>query len=161
MRDDILIYLMMYSMAFYPARDAIQKTIGFETADRQPSPMQHYSVTVILFTIFLILGIQIHSLGKVYSIVGGIASSFLAYIIPGFAYIAVFHPNWISKLRFSRDQTITQQQQEQEQEEGETLTGSTMSKINAKPTWWLDVSSIVLVSFGLIVMSNTALNAFR
>jgi sodium-coupled neutral amino acid transporter 11 len=145
-------------MAFYPARDAIQKTIGFETADRQPSSMQHYSVTVILFTIFLIFGMQIHSLGKVYSIVGGIASSFLAYIIPGFAYIAVFHPNWISKLRFSRDQ-VTQQQQQQE--EGETLTGSTMSKINAKPTWWLDISSIVLVSFGLIVMSNTALNAFR
>lgn len=149
-------------MAFYPARDAVQKTIGFETAYRQPSSLEHYSVTVILFSIFLILGVHIHSLGKVYSIVGGIASSFLAYIIPGFAYIAVFHPKWISSLRFNRDQVMQQQyQQQQHQEEGETLIGSTMSKINVKSTWLIDVFSIVLVSFGLIIMSNTALNAFR
>ncbi|GAA5815905.1 hypothetical protein MFLAVUS_009424 [Mucor flavus] len=138
-------------MAFYPARDSIQKTIGFETADRQPTPMQHYSVTVILFTIFLIFGVQIRSLGKVYSVVGGIASSFLAYIIPGFAYVAVFHPNWLSFLN-KRYQIIAQTQ-------FEPLTGLPMNKVNAKPTWWLDIASIVLILFGIVVMSFTAYGA--
>lgn len=142
-------------MAFYPARDAVQKTIGFETADRQPTPLQHYSVTVVLFAIFLIFGVQIHSLGKVYSVVGGIASSFLAYIIPGFAYIAVFHPHWLTWIN-KRYQLI-----EDSTAAVEPLTGSSIIKINAKSTWWLDIASVVLVVFGLIVMTFTALSAFK
>lgn len=134
-------------MAFYPARDAIQKTIGFEAEDRQPSPLQHYSVTVVLFTVFLIAGVNIHSLGKVYSVVGGIASSFLAYIIPAFAYIAVFHPNWIRR----------------DSNESMPLVSATTSdlKVSAKPTWWLDIASIVLLVFGLFVMTYTAMHAFN
>lgn len=127
-------------MAFYPAREAVQKTIGFETADRQPTALQHYSVTVILFAIFLIFGVQIRSLGKVYSVVGGIASSFLAYIIPGFAYVAVFHPNWLNR---------------------PALIDPACLKVQAKATWWLDIASIILVVFGIIVMSFTALGALR
>jgi hypothetical protein len=143
-------------MAFYPARDAVQKTIGFETADHQPTAMQHYSVTVVLFAIFLVFGVQIHSLGKVYSVVGGIASSFLAYIIPGFAYVAVFHPNWLtwtSKRYYNQtlDTVPTV----------DPLNGSALGKINAKPTWWLDIASIILIFFGLIVMSFTALGALH
>ncbi|KAI8643410.1 transmembrane amino acid transporter protein-domain-containing protein [Parasitella parasitica] len=133
-------------MAFYPARDAIQKTIGFETEDRQPSAFQHYSVTVVLFTIFLIAGVNIHSLGKVYSVVGGIASSFLAYIIPGFAYIAVFHPNWIKR---------------NEQESVSLVSTSADVKVFAKSAWWLDIASIVLLVFGLFVMTYTAMHAFN
>ncbi|KAG2204441.1 hypothetical protein INT47_005232 [Mucor saturninus] len=127
-------------MAFYPAREAVQKTIGFETADRQPTALQHYSVTVVLFAIFLIFGVQIRSLGKVYSVVGGIASSFLAYIIPGFAYVAVFHPNWLNR---------------------PALIDPACLKVQAKSTWWLDIASVVLVVFGIIVMSFTALGALH
>lgn len=127
-------------MAFYPAREAVQKTIGFETAERQPTTLQHYSVTVILFAVFLIFGVQIRSLGKVYSVVGGIASSFLAYIIPGFAYVAVFHPNWLNR---------------------PTLIDPACLKVQAKSTWWLDIASIILIIFGIIVMSFTALGALR
>ncbi|EPB82741.1 hypothetical protein HMPREF1544_10534 [Mucor circinelloides 1006PhL] len=134
-------------MAFYPARDAIQKTIGFETEDRQPSALQHYSVTVVLFTLFLIAGVNIHSLGKVYSVVGGIASSFLAYIIPAFAYIAVFHPNWIRR---------------NGPESAPLVPAATYDlKIFAKPTWWLDIASVVLLVFGLFVMTYTAVHAFN
>ncbi|RCH78960.1 hypothetical protein CU098_003849 [Rhizopus stolonifer] len=124
-------------MAFYPARDAVQKTIGFETSDRQPTNVQHYGVTVILFAFFLVCGIRIHSLGKVYSIVGGIASSFLAYIIPGFAYIAVFHPQWLR-----RSEPLINKMEE------------------IKSVWWLDIASIVLIGFGAIVMLFTAKSAF-
>ncbi|KAI7903321.1 transmembrane amino acid transporter protein-domain-containing protein [Cokeromyces recurvatus] len=119
-------------MAFFPARDAIQKTIGFETIGHQPTPMQHYSVTVILFAVFLILGIQINSLGKVYSVVGGVASSFLAYIIPGFAYIAVFHPTWVFK-----------------QQDSSLIISKT------KSVWWLDIIAVILVLFGIAVMLYT------
>lgn len=140
-------------MAFYPARDSVQKTIGFETSDRQPTTLQHYSVTVILFVIFLICGVHIRSLGKVYSIVGGVASSFLAYIIPGFAYIAVFHPNWLTFLH-KRYQII-------EEGQYEPLSGAPITKVTAKSTWWLDIASIVLVLFGVLVMSFTLIGAFR
>ncbi|OAD74679.1 hypothetical protein PHYBLDRAFT_99197, partial [Phycomyces blakesleeanus NRRL 1555(-)] len=78
--------ILTVPMAFYPARDAIQKTLGFESASRQPTFFQHHVVTLIMFAFFLSLGINIRSLGKVYSLVGGIASSFLAYIIPGTSY---------------------------------------------------------------------------
>ncbi|KAI9281196.1 transmembrane amino acid transporter protein-domain-containing protein [Sporodiniella umbellata] len=125
-------------MGFYPARDAVQKTIGFETASRQPTNIEHYTVTIILYTFFLVAGIKIHSLGKVYSIVGGVASSFLAYIIPGFAYIAVFHPKWLR-----RSETLLTKPED------------------VKSLWWLDIASVVLISFGTIIMLFTAKSAFN
>lgn len=140
-------------MAFYPARDAVQKTIGFETTEKQPTALQHYSVTVILFTIFLCFGVHVQSLGKVYSVVGGIASSFIAYIIPGFAYVAVFHPTWISFMRKVPEE-------EQEQRESLIISDETLKiQLTAKPTWWLDIASIVLIVFGLIIMSYTLVKA--
>ncbi|CAO3614807.1 unnamed protein product [Cunninghamella blakesleeana] len=84
--------ILTVPMAFYPARDALQKAIGLESSTRQPSNVEHYTLTVILFIFFLIFGVKLNSLGKVYSIVGGIASSFLAYIIPGYAYLTIFRP---------------------------------------------------------------------
>ncbi|ORE02810.1 hypothetical protein BCV72DRAFT_42254 [Rhizopus microsporus var. microsporus] len=125
-------------MAFYPARDAVQKTIGFETVDRQPTALQHYGITVILFAFFLVCGVQIRSLGKVYSLVGGIASSFLAYIIPGFAYIAVFHPAWLRR--------------------SVPLVDNKMPLVSS--AWWLDIISVILVVFGAIVMLFTVKSAF-
>lgn len=138
-------------MAFYPAREALQKTIGFETSEKQPTAWQHYSVTIVLFAIFLGFGIHVQSLGKVYSVVGGIASSFIAYTIPGFGYIAVFHPNWLSKLKI---------QQQEEQEQLVLSNEIELIKLSAKSTWWLDIASIVLVVFGLTVMFYTAIAAF-
>ncbi|KAG0735702.1 hypothetical protein G6F16_008634 [Rhizopus arrhizus] len=130
--------ILTVPMAFYPARDSVQKMIGFETTNRQPTNIQHYTVTTILFTFFLICGIRVHSLGKVYSLVGGIASSFLAYIIPGLSYIAVFHPKWLK-----RPELLI----EDDNKDIESI-------------WWLDIASIILVGFGSIVMLFTALNAF-
>lgn len=72
-------------MGFYPTREAVQKLLGFETATRQPTNIQHYSVTVVLFTLITILGITVRSLGKVYALIGGFAATFLAYILPGIA----------------------------------------------------------------------------
>lgn len=72
-------------MGFYPTREAVQKLLGFETATRQPNNVQHYSVTVVLFTLITILGITVRSLGKVYALIGGFAATFLAYILPGIA----------------------------------------------------------------------------
>jgi sodium-coupled neutral amino acid transporter 11 len=130
-------------MGFYPARDALQKTIGFETPERSATAMQHYSVTVILFTIFLIFGVQINSLGKVYSFVGGLASSFLAYIIPGFTFIAVFHPTWLPA--FIRKEAVNQDPK----------------LVVEQPAWWLNIGSVILVLFGTLVMSFTIIGTLR
>ncbi|KAI8991737.1 transmembrane amino acid transporter protein-domain-containing protein [Mycotypha africana] len=146
-------------MAFYPARDAVQKTIGFETKDCQPNALQHYGVTAILFLIFLVLGVQIHSLGKVYSVVGGIASSFLAYIIPGSAYIAVFHPQW-----FFLFKNYYHGAAPPNNDESSSIMGSgtevNLVKVPVNPTWWLDIAAIVLVIFGFLIMTYTAISAF-
>ncbi|KAI8976906.1 transmembrane amino acid transporter protein-domain-containing protein [Pilobolus umbonatus] len=133
-------------MGFYPARDAVQKTLGFETSDKQPTSLQHYTVTVILFIIYLIGGVKIHSLGKVYSLVGGIASSFLAYIIPGYAYIAIFHPSWVRKSKSEEQQRL--------------LSTDAALKLDVTSNWCLDIASVVLVVFGLIIMTFTAVTAF-
>ncbi|KAG0181098.1 hypothetical protein DFQ28_000853 [Apophysomyces sp. BC1034] len=130
-------------MAFYPARDAVQKTLGFETSHRQPSTLQHHTVTVILFVIFLVLGINIRSLGKVYSIVGGLASSFLAYIIPGAGYLAVFRPTWLRQsYRDSEDEVL-------------------LGKTHPESTWWRDVCGVVLILFGVLIMICTVVSALR
>jgi hypothetical protein len=141
-------------MAFYPARDAIQKTLGLETAHRQPTNFQHYSMTVILFTMFLAIGVNIRSLGKVYSVVGGIASSFLAYIIPGYSYLKIFrpfksvgtpaHPSEL--VPFAKPLTI--------QEEN-------LAKEDLSMSWMLSVNSTVLMLFGSMVMTLTAISAFK
>ncbi|GAA5802316.1 hypothetical protein HPULCUR_007780 [Helicostylum pulchrum] len=77
--------ILTIPMGFYPTREAVQKLLGFETATRQPTNIQHYSVTVVLFTLITILGITVRSLGKVYALIGGFAATFLAYILPGIA----------------------------------------------------------------------------
>ncbi|KAI9364588.1 transmembrane amino acid transporter protein-domain-containing protein [Pilaira anomala] len=77
--------ILTIPMGFYPTREAVQKLLGFETATRQPNNVQHYSVTVVLFTLITILGITVRSLGKVYALIGGFAATFLAYILPGIA----------------------------------------------------------------------------
>lgn len=143
-------------MAFYPARDALQKAIGFEKGDKQPTAWQHYSVTAVLFAVYLGFGIHVRSLGKVYSVIGGIASSFIAYIVPGFGYISVFHPSWLLKLGI-----YPKHLQEEERNSLIALSDEIeLIKQNAKPIWWLDVSSVILIVFGLTIMLYTAIAVF-
>jgi sodium-coupled neutral amino acid transporter 11 len=136
-------------MGFYPARDAIQRTLGFESDERQPTSIQHYCVTFVLFVLLLVVGIHVDSLGKVYSFVGGVASSFLAYIIPGIIYITVFHPEWIPKMRSSS-----------RSRESEPLIESTDLKVRIVSTWWLDIASVVLIVFGIMIVTLTIVRAF-
>ncbi|KAI8979175.1 transmembrane amino acid transporter protein-domain-containing protein [Mycotypha africana] len=77
--------ILTVPMGFYPTREAVQKLLQLETATRQPSNLEHFSVTVILFTLITLLGIKIRSLGKVYALIGGFAATFLAYILPAAA----------------------------------------------------------------------------
>lgn len=80
-----------YRMGFYPAREAVQKLLHFETAERHPTRIQHYVVTVILFAALTYIGITVRSLGKVYALIGGFSATSLAYIFPAGAYLATRH----------------------------------------------------------------------
>ncbi|KAI9318589.1 transmembrane amino acid transporter protein-domain-containing protein [Dichotomocladium elegans] len=150
--------ILTVPMAFYPTRDAIQKTLGFETADRQPTALEHYGITTILFVGLLAMGVTVHSLGKVYAVVGGLASAYLAYTLPAISYISAFHPSW---LRFCRrtpgDGTNTVFSDEDGEHEPLLLS----TKVLPRPSRWLDGTSIFLVLFGTVIMFFTAINAFK
>lgn len=147
--------ILTVPMAFYPARDALQKAIGLESNTRQPTNTEHYALTVILFIFFLTLGVQLNSLGKVYSVVGGIASSFLAYIIPGYAYLTIFRP-FSSKQYQSTDELVPFAKPTnditQQHEDIQTFHSS---------SWLLALCSLILVIFGTAIMLLTALSAFK
>jgi amino acid permease len=131
-------------MGFFPAREALQKSLGNDTADRQPTKAQHYIVTVALFAGMLYIGATVQSLGKVYAFVGGLASSFIAYIIPGITYISVFKrsPKVIG-----------------ETEESDVLLEAEFKDDNACSTWWMDITAVVLIAFGIGIMILTVAKA--
>ncbi|CDH53928.1 amino acid transporter [Lichtheimia corymbifera JMRC:FSU:9682] len=133
-------------MAFYPARDAVQKSLGFETEYRQPTAVEHYGVTTVMFVILLAFGITVHSLGKVYAVVGGLASAYLAFIMPSLSYLRAFRPSWI------RQPPV---------DECVPLLQTSYKEQVPKPTWWLDVTSIILLLFGSVIMLFTAISAFK
>ncbi|KAI9490783.1 transmembrane amino acid transporter protein-domain-containing protein [Zychaea mexicana] len=95
--DDVLInigrfalgFSMIFTipMCFYPTREAVQKSLGFETATKQPTQVQHYIVTVVVFVILMATGITVNSLGKVYSLAGGFAATTLSNILPAAAHL--------------------------------------------------------------------------
>ncbi|KAI8332857.1 transmembrane amino acid transporter protein-domain-containing protein [Chlamydoabsidia padenii] len=146
--------ILTVPMAFYPARDAIQKTLGLETVHKQPSNFQHYSMTVILFTMFLAIGVNIRSLGKVYSVVGGIASSFLAYIIPGYSYLKIFHP-------FTTTAVKNHTSELEPLVKPSTMQQEDMTQEDLSVSWMLSVNSTALMLFGSMVMTLTAIGAFK
>jgi sodium-coupled neutral amino acid transporter 11 len=78
-------------MGIFPTREAIQKSLGFETATKQPTDTQHYAVTIVLFLVILAISIVVRSLGTVYSLVGGFSATTLAYILPASAYLVTRH----------------------------------------------------------------------
>ena len=79
--------ILTIPMGIFPTREAIQKSLGYETASKQPTDTQHYTVTVLLFAFILSISIAVRSLGTVYSLVGGFSATTLAYIIPAAAYL--------------------------------------------------------------------------
>lgn len=79
--------ILTIPMGIFPTREAVQKSLGFETATKQPTNTQHYAVTLLVFTIVLSMGIAVRSLGTVYALVGGFSATTLANIIPSCAYI--------------------------------------------------------------------------
>lgn len=79
--------ILTIPMGIFPTREAVQKSLGFETATKQPTNAQHYGVTLLVFGIVLSMGIAVRSLGTVYALVGGFSATTLANIIPACAYI--------------------------------------------------------------------------
>lgn len=142
----LILIPIFFRMAFYPARDAVQKSLGFETECRQPTAVEHYGVTTIMFVILLAFGITVHSLGKVYAVVGGLASAYLAFIIPSLSYLRAFRPSWIRQTPVDECVPLLQTSYKQQV---------------PKPTWWLDVTSIILLLFGSVIMLFTAISAFK
>ncbi|KAI9264847.1 transmembrane amino acid transporter protein-domain-containing protein [Phascolomyces articulosus] len=89
-------------MCFYPTREAVQKALGFETADKQPTQIQHYVVTVAVFVILMAIGIVVESLGKVYTLAGGFAATTISNILPAAAHLVT---------RFSRRRSYLSKQE--------------------------------------------------
>ncbi|KAG2232339.1 hypothetical protein INT48_002288 [Thamnidium elegans] len=79
--------ILTIPMGIFPTREAVQKSLGFETDRKQPTNFQHYAVTLLVFTVVLSLGIAVRSLGTVYALVGGFSATTLANIIPSCAYL--------------------------------------------------------------------------
>ncbi|KAI8075410.1 transmembrane amino acid transporter protein-domain-containing protein [Gilbertella persicaria] len=79
--------ILTIPMGIFPTREAIQKSLGFETATQQPTDTQHYAVTFVLFGALLGCAVAVRSLGTVYSLVGGFSATTLAYILPAAAYL--------------------------------------------------------------------------
>ncbi|KAI9487390.1 MAG: transmembrane amino acid transporter protein-domain-containing protein [Benjaminiella poitrasii] len=79
--------ILTIPMGIFPTREAIQKSLGYETANKQPTNTQHYAVTFVLFFVVLSLAVTVKSLGTVYSVVGGFSATTLAYILPAASYL--------------------------------------------------------------------------
>ncbi|ORZ06074.1 transmembrane amino acid transporter protein-domain-containing protein [Absidia repens] len=79
--------ILTVPMAFYPAREALQKTLGFETPERQPNSYQHYGTTIVISIAITVLGLYVRSVGKVYALIGGVSATTLAYILPAASYL--------------------------------------------------------------------------
>ncbi|KAG0189131.1 Amino acid permease-like protein [Apophysomyces sp. BC1034] len=167
--------------AFFPTREAVQKSLGFETSTTQPTTWQHYSVTVILFYILVVLGITIRDLGSVYRVAGGISATALAFILPGIAYLVtryrtqpavyptltvtttVAPDEWDKPQIFSDVDSIASSSKPiiDEEEDISTVDGDPNDLIDLpQPSWWLDVACIILIVWGFFVMVFSTSGAF-
>ena len=143
-------------MGFYPTRESLQKLIGLETADRHPSKLEHILITLITFATILYFGITVHSLGKVYALVGGFCATTLAYIIPGAAYLLA-----------GRQQSFSMMHKRLTEDDSDTLlipnniiTGTTTTATETTVTKLygqdhsvvMDIAAGLLVIWGIFVM---------
>ncbi|KAI7860543.1 transmembrane amino acid transporter protein-domain-containing protein [Circinella umbellata] len=133
-------------MCFYPTREAVQKSLGFETATKQPNQIQHYSVTVIVFVILMAIGIAVQSLGKVYALAGGFAATTIANILPGATHLVTrFWRRRSSSTKQERSPTLTT---------APTLTvAPTLSNTTTTGTKYMDDKLLALP--GPIITSDT------
>ncbi|KAI9493792.1 transmembrane amino acid transporter protein-domain-containing protein [Zychaea mexicana] len=137
--------ILTIPMGFYPTRECTQKLIGLETADRHPSKLEHFVVTVVVFGTLLYFGITVQSLGKVYALVGGFAATTLAYIIPGAAYLFAGRR---SSLLLNKQLT---------EDEADTLIDSPSKHIYPII---LDIAAGLLIIWGLFVMVVSTTGVF-
>ncbi|KAI8330607.1 transmembrane amino acid transporter protein-domain-containing protein [Chlamydoabsidia padenii] len=163
--------ILTVPMAFYPAREALQKSLGFETSDKQPTNTQHYITTIILSILITILGLYIRSLGKVYALIGGVAATTLAYILPALSYLVT---------RSVRGQVHDESKQallQHNNKPGYHSVGSSSSDTSSddivveeepiiinlddgSPCWYMDLTAGLLIVWGLLVMFYSTKGVF-
>lgn len=156
-------------MGFYPSREALQKSLGFETLEKQPTDFQHYGTTIGLSVILTILGVYVRSLGKVYALVGGVAATTLAYILPASAYLATRSIR--DPLQDEAKASLLQNSSRISYHSvGESSTTSDNTPIIEEPvlvnleegptSWYMDVAAGLLILWGLVVMFFATKNVF-
>jgi amino acid permease len=131
--------------AFYPAREALQMMLGFDSRQHRPSNVQHLVITFVLFSVMVILGIKIHSLGKVYGIVGGVTATMLNYMMPGCAYLRAFaFKRWTKADNEESSQALLQAQES-----------------DVKPSLFLEIVAVGLLVVGSFVMVVSVYGVLR
>ncbi|KAI8883912.1 hypothetical protein K501DRAFT_86174 [Backusella circina FSU 941] len=147
-------------MAFNPTRQAVQKMLGFETATHQPSTIQHYSTTIILFSVIAALGATVRSLGKVYTLLGGFSATFLAYILPAIACLVTRRYPAVETQPLLPPNVVHRHTTASSSDEEELLSEAAIAVVvpvkeegDFVPKFGLlDVSAIVLLIWGMVVM---------
>ncbi|KAI9260659.1 transmembrane amino acid transporter protein-domain-containing protein [Phascolomyces articulosus] len=152
--------ILTIPMGFYPTRESLQKLIGLETPDRHPSKLEHFLVTIVTFGTLLYLGITVHSLGKVYALVGGFAATTLAYIIPGAAYLfAGRRSSSVLNKRLTEDESNTLLGSNTTIHS--TITTTTTTKLyNEDNSFIMDLVAALLVIWGFFVMVVSTTGVF-
>jgi sodium-coupled neutral amino acid transporter 11 len=164
-------------MSFHPTREAVQKSLGFETADKQPTNIQHYTTTILLFGVILGMSSIIKSLGTVYSVVGGFSATTLSNILPAFAYFITSRVYTNETIIYPTTDTTATQQDEvktpllikskiipgsfhsnnshDDDEELVCLDDLPLLDKSLAPRWWMDIAAGLLIIWGLVVMFLT------
>jgi amino acid permease len=132
--------------AFYPAREALQMMLGFDSRQHRTSNVQHMIITVLLFTVMVLLGITVRSLGKVYGIVGGVTATMLNYMMPGLAYLRAF-----ARRRWTKA----------ENEESSQALLSAEGDDEHAPSLFLEIMAVGLLIIGAFVMVVSVYGAVR
>ncbi|KAG1473938.1 hypothetical protein G6F56_000657 [Rhizopus delemar] len=174
--------ILTIPMGIFPTREAIQKSLGFETSTKQPTNIQHYAVTIILFITILSISIVVRSLGTVYSLVGGFSATTLAYILPAASYLATRRV-YLKRNIFPNNvfPTLTGATTIAEGDENDLKTQSLLWETNStssssrlldddvstvdgfifdhvsnekalQPGWFLDMAAVLLIIWGFTVM---------
>ncbi|KAF7721668.1 hypothetical protein EC973_004318 [Apophysomyces ossiformis] len=160
--------------AFFPTREAAQKSLGFETTTTQPTQWQHYSVTVILFYMILGVGITIRDLGSVYRVAGSVSANALAFILPGLCYLVTrFRPQPTVYPTLTATTTVAPDECDKPHifSDGASIASSSraillddedISTVGEgdihdlfdlpEPAWWLDVVAAGEILWGLSIM---------
>ncbi|KAI9279801.1 hypothetical protein BY458DRAFT_12434 [Sporodiniella umbellata] len=132
-------------MAFHPTREAVHKLLGFETANRQSTQWQHYSVTLVLFVVITFLGITVRSLGKVYALIGGLAASCLAYILPALAYLLT-----------RKQPNLFQASVHPEASSSSSFVHSPIPSLG-----WVDAAALLTLVWGIVILIFSTASAFK